>query len=320
MSGTGSATNGLGRGRGTTVVLVGAGGLVWLFRHVIAREVRIAIYVLLMSTGVTLVDMTMNRNFNEVFFTDVKVPAHQIVGRRGDGWTVANVILKNERDSLADPNQAQARLNLLINLLRTETVDGERLIDNPQFLDRLFDGVGSCRLGLTLDTANFYWWGHPVSELYPIYEKFAPRVVHTHCKSIGYPDDKKNVRREMGWEYGKYCCPVYEGDIDFKKLAAILRKSGEDGHVRFERRERFHRPRHFVVGTVGLGGPVGHVLAVGHIQKRHAIRGQFRASIGHKYGRQHGVKQWQRQRGPQPSQYRSTRNSTTHGKSSVRRF
>jgi len=84
-----------------------------------------------------LVDMTMNANFNEVFFTDVRVPAHQIVGRRGEGWKVANVILRNERNSLADPNIAQARLNALTDLMRAETVDGERLIDQPQFLDRL---------------------------------------------------------------------------------------------------------------------------------------------------------------------------------------
>ena len=84
-----------------------------------------------------LVDMTMKRNFNEVFFTDVRVPKDQIVGRRGDGWMVANVILKNERDSLADPNVAQARLNALSELMATQQVDGERVIDNPQYLDRL---------------------------------------------------------------------------------------------------------------------------------------------------------------------------------------
>jgi alkylation response protein AidB-like acyl-CoA dehydrogenase len=84
-----------------------------------------------------LVDMTMHRNFNEVFFTDVRVPAHQIVGRRGEGWKVANIILGNERDSLADPNIAQARLNALIEIMRAETVDGTRVIDQPQFRDRL---------------------------------------------------------------------------------------------------------------------------------------------------------------------------------------
>ena len=84
-----------------------------------------------------LVDMTMQPNFNQVFFNDVRVPAQQIVGRRGDGWQVANLILKNERDSLADANQAQARLNQLVAIMREETVDGVPIIEQPAFLDRL---------------------------------------------------------------------------------------------------------------------------------------------------------------------------------------
>jgi len=87
------------------------------------------------------------------------------------------------------------------------------------------------QLGLTLDVANFYWWGHPLQDLYGIYEKFAPRVVHTHCKNIHYPDDKKNVRREMGWEYAKYNCPIYDGDIDFKRLTGILRQANYSGDL-----------------------------------------------------------------------------------------
>jgi sugar phosphate isomerase/epimerase len=106
-----------------------------------------------------------------------------------------------------------------------------KITNNPQFLEKLFDGVGSDKLGLTLDCANFYWWGHPVDDLYPIYEKFAPRVVHTHCKSIRYPADKKNIRRQIGWEYGKYNCPIYEGDLDFKRIVAILRKANYRGDL-----------------------------------------------------------------------------------------
>lgn len=84
-----------------------------------------------------LVDMTGNANFNEVFFTDVRVPKDQIVGQRGQGWLVANSILGHERDSLADPNASNARLNALIELMKTETVGGVRLIDNPVYRDRL---------------------------------------------------------------------------------------------------------------------------------------------------------------------------------------
>ncbi|MCX6630080.1 MAG: sugar phosphate isomerase/epimerase [Candidatus Solibacter sp.] len=106
-----------------------------------------------------------------------------------------------------------------------------KITNNPEFLEKLFDGVGSDKLGLTLDCANFYWWGHPVDDLYPIYKKFAPRVVHTHCKSIRYPEDKKNIRREIGWEYGKYNCPIYEGDLNFKRIVKILRKANYRGDL-----------------------------------------------------------------------------------------
>jgi sugar phosphate isomerase/epimerase len=101
--------------------------------------------------------------------------------------------------------------------------------NDPAFLDKLFDGVGSDQLGLTMDIANFYWWGHPLKDLYGIYEKFAPRAVHTHCKNIHYPPDKQNVRREMGWEYAKYNCPIYEGDIDFKRVTKILHQANYPG-------------------------------------------------------------------------------------------
>ncbi len=84
-----------------------------------------------------LVDMTGVANFNEVFFTDVRVPTRQIVGQRGEGWKVANTILGHERGSLGDPNATMTRFNALLELMRQETVDGHRVIDNPLFRDRL---------------------------------------------------------------------------------------------------------------------------------------------------------------------------------------
>ncbi len=84
-----------------------------------------------------LVDMTGAANFNEVFFTDVRVPKDQIVGQRGQGWSVANAILGHERGSLAPPDAAQSRLNGIIRLMQTETIGGEKLIDNAIFRDRL---------------------------------------------------------------------------------------------------------------------------------------------------------------------------------------
>ncbi|MEM9937963.1 MAG: acyl-CoA dehydrogenase family protein [Pseudomonadota bacterium] len=84
-----------------------------------------------------LVDMTEAANFNEVFFTDVRVPRHQIVGKPGQGWQVANATLTHERGMLGDPNAAKTRLLAIAELMQKETLNGERLIDNPVFRDRL---------------------------------------------------------------------------------------------------------------------------------------------------------------------------------------
>lgn len=89
-----------------------------------------------------LVDMTGAANFNEVFFTDVRVPKDQIVGRRGQGWQVANSILRHERGSLADPNTMLSRVNALADMMKTETLDGRPVMDNPIYRDRLMQIQG----------------------------------------------------------------------------------------------------------------------------------------------------------------------------------
>ena len=84
-----------------------------------------------------LVDMTLNAGFNEVFFTDVTIPETNIVGKRGEGWAVANATLGHERGSLTDPNATMNRLNLLIDRMKEETINGEKVINNPAFRDKL---------------------------------------------------------------------------------------------------------------------------------------------------------------------------------------
>ncbi len=74
--------------------------------------------------------MTGNAEFNEVFFTNVRVPQENVVGGRGQGWFVANATLKHERGMLGDPNAANTRLQAIIELMKDETVGGQRLMDN----------------------------------------------------------------------------------------------------------------------------------------------------------------------------------------------
>ena len=81
--------------------------------------------------------MTGDSDFNELFLTDVRIPATNIIGKRGEGWKVANATLGHERGSLADPNATMNRFNSLVDLMKDETIDGERVIDKPVFRDRL---------------------------------------------------------------------------------------------------------------------------------------------------------------------------------------
>ena len=84
-----------------------------------------------------LVDMTLKPGFNEVFFTDVTIPEENIIGKRGEGWAVANATLGHERGSLTDPNATFNRVNFLIDRMKEEQLDGVRLIDIPVYRDRL---------------------------------------------------------------------------------------------------------------------------------------------------------------------------------------
>ena len=64
---TGTATNGLGMGLATIMVLVLSGLLVAVLRNVITPEVRIPEFVLIIASIVTLVDMTMNAWMHELY-------------------------------------------------------------------------------------------------------------------------------------------------------------------------------------------------------------------------------------------------------------
>jgi electron transport complex protein RnfE len=64
---TGSATNGLGMGLATTAVLLGSNVLISAVRNLVSDEVRIPVYIVLIATLVTLVDMGLNAWAHELY-------------------------------------------------------------------------------------------------------------------------------------------------------------------------------------------------------------------------------------------------------------
>ena len=104
-----------------------------------------------------LMTMTGFAEFNEVFFTDVRVPVTSIVGNRGEGWMVANATLTHERGMLGDPDAALSRLRQVADIMQNEQVDGQSLMDSQVFRDRLLQLQGEAYAmkmnGMRLTTA-----------------------------------------------------------------------------------------------------------------------------------------------------------------------
>jgi alkylation response protein AidB-like acyl-CoA dehydrogenase len=81
--------------------------------------------------------MTGGEEFNQVFFSDVRVPRSSVVGRRGEGWKVANTTLRHERNMLGSASQSEGIFRALCDLMRRETRDGRPVIADPVLHDRL---------------------------------------------------------------------------------------------------------------------------------------------------------------------------------------
>jgi len=72
------------------------------------------------------------REVNEVFFSDVRVPANQLVGEENQGWTYAKFLLGNERTGIAGVGRTKVRL---AEVKKHATQTG--LLSDPLFAARL---------------------------------------------------------------------------------------------------------------------------------------------------------------------------------------
>ena len=68
-------------------------------------------------------------NFNEVYFTDVRIPDSQRLGKVGQGWRVALTTLMNERASIGGGRE-KVGVNRLIELAQLVEIDGAPAIED----------------------------------------------------------------------------------------------------------------------------------------------------------------------------------------------
>ena len=75
--------------------------------------------------------------FNEVFFNDVRIPAGNIVGVRGQGWQVSRATLVHERNLIGNPNMMREAFDDLTNLARERTINGRPAVEDAGMRRRL---------------------------------------------------------------------------------------------------------------------------------------------------------------------------------------
>ena len=95
------------------------------------------------TPGITVKPIIMadgGHEVNEVFFDNVKVPAENLVGKEGEGWTYAKFLLANERLGIAAIPQSKRGVESLKQMAKSEQDGaGRKLIDDASFREKIAD-------------------------------------------------------------------------------------------------------------------------------------------------------------------------------------
>jgi electron transport complex protein RnfE len=104
MAVTSTATNGLGMGLATTAVMVASNMLISSIRHVVSEEVRIPVYIVIIATLVTLVDVSINAWAHDLYkvlgLYIALIVANCAVLGRAEAFAAKNPILSSGMDGL----------------------------------------------------------------------------------------------------------------------------------------------------------------------------------------------------------------------------
>jgi alkylation response protein AidB-like acyl-CoA dehydrogenase len=86
-----------------------------------------------------IISIDNHHSLNEVEFNNVRVPAENVVGEVGKGWTVAKALLAHERTAIAGVADTKRRLRFIKEAAAKEVNGGVSLMQDPAFQSKLAD-------------------------------------------------------------------------------------------------------------------------------------------------------------------------------------
>jgi len=84
-----------------------------------------------------LKQITGSLEFNEVFFDGARAPAKNLVGKRGEGWTISRATLKHERNLIGNPRLMTGQFEVLLATARATQKNGRPAIEDPTVRARI---------------------------------------------------------------------------------------------------------------------------------------------------------------------------------------
>jgi len=99
--------------------------------------------------------MSGGYEFNEVFLTDVRIPAENIIGVRGEGWKISRATLVHERNLIGNPFMMREAFDDLVELARSRHRNGRPAIEDADIRQRLAEIEGYVRASETSNMRQF---------------------------------------------------------------------------------------------------------------------------------------------------------------------
>ena len=123
---------------------------------------------------------------NEIFFTDVRVPKANVVGRIGDGWTVAKYLMQFERGGGTSAPSHKERLRRIREIARAESIDDDGFAMKLAQADIDVEAMGAVELRVMSSLSAGQPPGPESSLLKMVSTDLSQRLTELALEAVGY--------------------------------------------------------------------------------------------------------------------------------------